>query len=76
MEIPSRVKDYLGLDGERSWVIISEGNEFAWPGYDLRPASVTGKQSFGFLPPRLFAKIVRALIARHAAAKLKLSKRS
>ena len=37
IEIPPRVKRHLGMDGERSWVILTEVNRFAWPGYDLRP---------------------------------------
>jgi hypothetical protein len=37
VEIPVRVKEYLGLDSERSWVILQEVNiiHLAW----LRPAS-------------------------------------
>lgn len=68
MEIPPKVKHHLGLDGERSWIIVNEFNEFAWPGFDLRP--VPGKPSrydYGFLPPALFAKVIaRALELRHA----------
>jgi hypothetical protein len=37
IEIPPRVKEHLGLDGERSWVILDEFNVFTWPGFDLRP---------------------------------------
>lgn len=37
VEIPPRVKQHLGLDGERSWVILEEVNIFTWPGFDLRP---------------------------------------
>jgi hypothetical protein len=37
VEIPSRVKEHLGLDSERSWVILEEVNIFTWPGFDLRP---------------------------------------
>ncbi len=76
VEIPLPVKLHLGLDGERSWIVISEGNGFAWPGHDLRRAHGSGKFTYGFLPPRLFAKVVRALAARHASSKVKLSKRS
>ena len=36
VEIPSAVKKHLGLDDERSWVVVSEGDQFVWPGYDLR----------------------------------------
>jgi mRNA-degrading endonuclease toxin of MazEF toxin-antitoxin module len=58
LEIPSRVKQHLGLDDDRSWVILDEVNQFVWPGYDLRP--IPGKQgdmAYGFLPPRLFDQI-------------------
>jgi len=36
IEIPPRVKRHLGLDDDRSWIVVSEGNDFLWPGYDLR----------------------------------------
>lgn len=58
LEIPLRVKQHLGLDDDRSWVILDEVNQFVWPGYDLRP--IPGKQgemAYGFLPPRLFDQI-------------------
>jgi hypothetical protein len=35
IEIPAAVKSYLGLDDERSWIVVAKGNEFDWPGYDL-----------------------------------------
>ena len=58
LEIPPRVKQHLGLDYEKSWVIISEVNQFVWPGYDLRAiAGNKGKFVYGFLPPNLFEKI-------------------
>jgi hypothetical protein len=58
-ELPPAVKRYLGLDGERSWVMLDEGNRFGWPGFDLRlvPRS-NGRYDYGFLPPRLFAAMV------------------
>jgi len=63
IEIPPRVKLHLGLDAERSWIVLDEFNEFVWPGFDLR--SVPGKPScydYGFLPPALFAKIVERIL--------------
>jgi hypothetical protein len=36
VEIPNAIKKHLGLDNERSWVTVSEGDQFVWPGYDLR----------------------------------------
>ena len=36
LELPQAVKRHLGLDAERSWVVLSESNLFDWPGPDLR----------------------------------------
>lgn len=58
IEIPDKVKQSLGLDDERSWVIVSEVNQFAWPGYDLQPIPGSkNKYDYGSLPPHLFEKI-------------------
>ena len=57
IEIPVAVKRAAGLDSARSWVVLSEFNEFAWPGYDL--ASVPGRNppslAYGFLTPGFFS---------------------
>jgi len=37
VEIPAASKRRLGLDNERSWVVVSEGNRFFWQGPDVRP---------------------------------------
>lgn len=57
IEIPPRVKQHLGLDHEKSWAVISEVNQFMWPGYDLRTVPGTVKIDYGFLPPNLFKSI-------------------
>lgn len=36
IEVPPTTKQRLGLDSERSWIVITEANEFVWPGPDLR----------------------------------------
>ena len=61
IELPPPVKRHLGLDDQPSWVVISEGNEFVWPGYDLRKRH-KGGYTYGFLPPRLFARVARAFM--------------
>lgn len=72
IEIPPRVKAALGLDLDRSWVVLTEVNQFTWPGFDLRP--VPGRPdafAYGFLPPRLFGLIVAGILTlaaeRHLA---------
>lgn len=56
IEIPQQTKIRLGLDSERSWIVLSEGNEFLWPGPDLRPVPGANVSTiaYGFLPPRFF----------------------
>jgi hypothetical protein len=68
IELPHSTKTRLGLDDERSWVIVSEGNDFIWPGPDLRPVTGQGPESvaYGFLPPRLFQAIRDRFLACHA----------
>jgi len=56
IEVPPFVKQHLGLDEARSWIVISEYNEFIWPGPDLRPAPghPDGSIAYGPLPQSLF----------------------
>lgn len=64
VETPAATKQRLGLDAERSWVVISEVNRFVWAGPDLRPISRenTGRFDYGMLPPALFARIRNLLV--------------
>lgn len=64
VEIPPKVKEYLNLDGERSWIICTEVNRFIWPGPDIRPVIRQGekKYSHGVLPPVLFSKVTKTLV--------------
>jgi hypothetical protein len=71
IEIPQPVKKRLGLDAERSWIVISEYNEFVWPGPDLRPVSGAGDGTvaYGRLPDDLFESVRQALLANRRSAK-------
>ncbi len=69
IELPAPVKRHLGLDDQRSWIVISEGNEFVWPGYDLRKISNGDRYDDGFLPPRLFTQVVKAFARFHRRRK-------
>jgi hypothetical protein len=75
VEIPPRVKSHLGLDDARSWIVVDEGNEFLWPGYDLRKRANTDGYDYGFLPPRLFAKVHMAFRTWLEAGKAKKTPR-
>ena len=65
LEIPTVTKERLGLDSERSWVVLSEANDFIWPGPDLRPlpSAGTGSVAYGFLPPG-FMRVLRDRLER------------
>ena len=56
VEIPMRTGSRLGLDGERSWIVISEVNRFTWPGPDLRLVE-PGRWAYGLLPAGLFRSV-------------------
>lgn len=59
IEMPVDLKRHLGLDKARSWIVLSEVNEFLWPGPDLRPISrkKPGEFVYGVLPPSFFRQI-------------------
>ncbi len=71
VELPAAVKQHLGLDAGRSWVVLSESNLFEWPGPDLRRVGDRDDQSvaYGFLPPRFFAELRRRFVALETAAR-------
>lgn len=69
LEIPFAVKTHLGLDGQRSWVVVGGGNEFLWPGHGLRKRKQSGRFEYGFLPPKLFGQIKQAFVGVHQARK-------
>ena len=76
IEIPAPVKRHLGLDDARSWIVVNEGNEFDWPGYDLRKIANTDRYEYGFLPPRFFARVLAAFTAWHRTNQSKLTSRT
>lgn len=75
VEIPPSVKERLRLDDERSWIVLTESNRFAWPGPDLRPLD-TGTGYYGPLPPALFAEVKRRFVELARAGRHKSGVRS
>ena len=64
MEIPATVKKALGLDQDRSWIVIAESNDFVWPGPDLRRIgdATSGPFAYGHLPSRYFVEVRRRFV--------------
>lgn len=69
VEIPAATRRRLGLDDERSWIVVTEANRFIWPGPDLRPAVVGDPASvvLGLLPQALFEQVRAKWLALFAA---------
>ncbi|MBB3647485.1 hypothetical protein FHX14_003700 [Rhizobium sp. BK619] len=61
VEIPTATKRRLGLDDERSWIVLTESNRFVWPGPDVRPID-NESGYFGPLPPALFDEVKRRFV--------------
>lgn len=78
IEIPLETKQRLGLDSDRSWVVITEANSFIWPGPDLRPRK-TGDGvtdiAYGLLPQKFFRSVRDAFLAHTGAGEPKLVRR-
>jgi hypothetical protein len=56
--------------------VVSEGNEFVWPGYDLRKRrGHPARYDYGFLPPRFFNQVLKAFGAWHKTRKAELTGR-
>ncbi len=66
IEIPTATKRRLGLDDDRSWIVVSEANDFRWPGHDLRPLPGEDPSTilYGVLPPGLFEAVRVRVLAR------------
>ena len=65
VEIPATLKAHLGLDDSPSWIVVTETNDFIWPGPDLRPA-----REYGMLPPRFFNHVRDRILQAHLRRKL------
>ena len=59
VELPQHVKSALGLDSERSWIVLSEWNDFIWPGPDVRrlPGGSDASIAYGSLPAPFFRRV-------------------
>lgn len=76
IELPASTKARLGLDGDRSWVIINDVNRFVWPGSDLRPVRPAGAGfSYGLLPRSLYVKVRDRMLALAKAGSVRIGPR-
>jgi hypothetical protein len=76
IEIPANVKSQLGLDADRSWIVVTELNRFIWPGPDLRKVPGRDDPFYDMLPDWLFVRVRNALIDHARAGRLTITKRT
>jgi len=78
LELPAAIKQHLGLDTERSWIVLSESNLFEWSGPDLRRVGDRddGSVAYGLLPPRFFAELRRRFVALETDARSRRVRRT
>ena len=78
IEIPPALKAHLGLDALPSWIVVTETNDFLWPGPDLRPRRNVqpARFDYGTLPPRFFAHVRDRLLQAHLQRRLDRVSRS
>ncbi len=78
VEIPPALKRHLRLDDFPSWIVVTETNDFLWPGADLRPVPGVkpARFDFGMLPARFFAHVRDKLLQAHLQRRLSRVERS
>ncbi len=78
VEVPAKTAQRLGLDERQSWIVVTEANEFMWPGPDLIPARRGDPSSvaYGMLPPALFRQVRDRLVERYRQKRLAAVRRS
>jgi hypothetical protein len=71
-ELPAALKRHLGLDDERSWVVVTEFNRFVWPGVDLqpRPGVTPRRYEYGVFPGRFMARVIEVFNAARRARRV------
>jgi phenylpyruvate tautomerase PptA (4-oxalocrotonate tautomerase family) len=66
VEVTEATRRRLGLQDSACWVVLTEVNQFVWPGPDLRPVErpAGAFYSFGLLPGAQFKRIRDAVLMR------------
>lgn len=78
VEIPAATRRRLGLDDERSWVIVTEANRFTWPSPDIGLASPgdLASAAYGLLPAGVFRQVRATLLQAIRLRRLQSVRRS
>ncbi|MEH6699647.1 MAG: growth inhibitor PemK [Brevundimonas sp.] len=75
IEIPAGVKQHLGLDDDRSFIIAGEANTLPWDDPGIVPAVPGQRWAYGRLPKGLYDTLRSAMLDLVKAGKLKSANR-
>jgi hypothetical protein len=76
IEIPPIVKRQLGLDRDRSWIVLTELNGFIWPGPDVRIAPGQESPFHDAIPDWLFFQVKEGIQRHFGAGGLAITRRT
>ncbi|SMF29849.1 hypothetical protein SAMN06265365_12047 [Tistlia consotensis] len=72
LRLPDAVARNLGLDSDPHWVVLSQLNRFAWPGYDLAEIPGRGGEvAYGMLSAGFYEQIRREILHLNAERKIR-----
>jgi hypothetical protein len=74
--MPVNAKRLLGLDAERSWIVVTELNGFLWPGPDVRIPAGRSSPVIDAIPDWLFHQVRDAVLAHSEAGRLGVTTRT
>jgi uncharacterized protein YifN (PemK superfamily) len=74
IEIPHKIKQHLGLDDERSWIVTTEVNRVAWDDPGIVPAKRTSWE-YGAMPQGFVKQLQSRIVERAQNRKLGMVKR-
>lgn len=71
--VPPRVKAHLGLDAPQCWIMLTEMNQFIWPGPDIRPVDHDDETSLthGQIPELLYERVRLGILDHYRRKRLR-----
>lgn len=83
LEVPRKLRRWIGLDDDPQWIYTDEVNVFVWPGPDLRPAQWISQRDLvedtcvlGALPDDWFSLVKQHFLESHQMRFMRLIKRN
>lgn len=83
LEVPPKLRRWIGLDNDPQWIYTDEVNIFTWPGPDLRPAQWISQRELqedtcvlGVLPYDWYSTVAKHLAESYRMGMVRVVKRT